>query len=179
MVVFLQCKPFFLYFFVCSLILKSNNLLSCPENRLAYVMKMPVFCFIKLIKYPNHPLQSLQSKRIYSVNLHKSWFVSNAGIFIGIPATVQAHSAPIDPIAPRAPTATTATTAPSSLSSPRVWQSIRKYLWTPACDSQLENTHGHPRATVNSKILRDTRVRQSIRKYFETLVCDSQFENTP
>merc|ERR1712173_35175 len=25
-----------------------------------------------------------------------------------------------------------------------VRQSIRKYSWTPACDSQLENTSGHP-----------------------------------
>ena len=32
---------------------------------------------------------------------------------------------------------------------PLVRQSIRKYSWTPACNSQLENTLGHPRATVN------------------------------
>ena len=31
----------------------------------------------------------------------------------------------------------------------RVRQSIRKYFWTPACDSRLENTLGHPRATFN------------------------------
>ena len=55
--VFLQRKPFFLDFFVFIDLKKSNNLLSCPENRLANVMKMPVFCFIKLIKYPIHPLQ--------------------------------------------------------------------------------------------------------------------------
>ena len=55
--VFLQCKPFLLDFCVFIDPKKSNNLLSCPENRLANVMKMPVFCFIKLIKYPIHPLQ--------------------------------------------------------------------------------------------------------------------------
>ena len=61
----------------------------------------------------------------------------------------------------------------------RVRQSIRKYSWTPACDNQLENTPGQPRATVNLKILLDTRVRQSIRKYSWTPACDSQLENTP
>ena len=35
-------------------------------------------------------------------------------------------------------------------------QSIRKYSWTPACDSQLENTPGQPRATVNQKIFLDS-----------------------
>ena len=45
-------------------------------------------------------------------------------------------------------------------SGPRVRQSIRKYSWTPACDSQLENSPGPPRATVNLKIILDTRVRQ-------------------
>ena len=61
----------------------------------------------------------------------------------------------------------------------RVPQSIWKYSWTPACDSQLENTLGHPRATVNLKILLDNRVRQSIRKYSWAPACDSQLENTP
>ena len=28
-------------------------------------------------------------------------------------------------------------------------QLIKKYSWTPACNSQLENTPGHPLATVN------------------------------
>jgi len=46
-----------------------------------------------------------------------------------------------------------------------MWQSIRKYSWPPACDSQFENSPWPPRATVNLKILLDTRVRQSIRKY--------------
>ena len=58
-------------------------------------------------------------------------------------------------------------------------QSIWKYPWTPACDSQLENIPWHPRATVNLKILLDTCVRQSIRKYSWTPACDSQFENIP
>merc|ERR1712020_97575 len=48
----------------------------------------------------------------------------------------------------------------------RVRQSIRKYSWTPACDSQLENSPGPPRATVNLKIVLDNRL-------------DSQYENTP
>merc|ERR1712004_767818 len=61
----------------------------------------------------------------------------------------------------------------------RMRQSIRKYSWTPACDSQLENTPGQPRGTVNLNILLDTRVRQSIRKYSWTPACDSQLENTP
>ena len=51
--------------------------------------------------------------------------------------------------------------------------------WTTACVSELENTPGHPRATVNYKILLDTRLRQSIEKYPWTPACDSQFENTP
>ena len=57
-------------------------------------------------------------------------------------------------------------------------QSIRKYSWTPACDNQLENTPGQPRATVNLKILLDNRVQQWIKKYFWTAACDSQLENT-
>ena len=40
----------------------------------------------------------------------------------------------------------------------RVRQSIRKYSWTTACDSQLENTPG---------------------KYSWTPACDNQLENTP
>ena len=31
----------------------------------------------------------------------------------------------------------------------RVRQSIRKYSWTTACDSQFENAPGQPRVTVN------------------------------
>merc|ERR1711963_1084251 len=48
-----------------------------------------------------------------------------------------------------------------------------------ACNSQLENTPGQPRATFNLKILLDTRVRQSIRKYSWTPACDIQLENSP
>ena len=43
----------------------------------------------------------------------------------------------------------------------------------------FEGTPGNPRATTNSKILRDTRVRLSVLKYSWTPACDSQFENTP
>ena len=57
-------------------------------------------------------------------------------------------------------------------------QSIRKYSWTPACDNQLENTPGQPRATVNLKMLLDNRVRQWIKKYSWTPAYDSQLENT-
>ena len=69
-------------------------------------------------------------------------------------------------------------------------QSIWKYPWTPACDSQFENTLGHPRATinfenspgppratVNLKILLDNRVQQWIRKSSWTPACDSEQEN--
>ena len=56
--------------------------------------------------------------------------------------------------------------------------SLRKYSWTPACDSHLENTPGHPRVTVNLKMLLDNRVRQWIKKYSWTPACDSQLENT-
>ena len=45
----------------------------------------------------------------------------------------------------------------------RQW--IRKYSWTPACNSELKNTPGHPRVTVNKKIHLDTCVRQRSRKY--------------
>ena len=57
-------------------------------------------------------------------------------------------------------------------------QSIWKYSWIPACDSQLKNTLGNPHATVNLKILLDTRVRQWIIKYSWTPACDSQLKNT-
>ena len=49
----------------------------------------------------------------------------------------------------------------------RVRQSIRKYSWTPAWDSQFVNTLGHPRATVNLKILQDTRVTITFQRAFQ------------
>ena len=49
-------------------------------------------------------------------------------------------------------------------SDTRVRQSIGKYSWTPACNSQFKNSSGPPHVTVNLKIVLDIRVRQSKRK---------------
>ena len=63
-------------------------------------------------------------------------------------------------------TVSTVSTVSIILLDPCVRQSIRKYSWTPACDSNLN-------------ILLDTHVQQSIRKYSWTPACDSKFEHTP